>query len=244
VISNIGTVIPLEGGADVDEFFLTFEVLGGDSTPPPPAPGPVTIPDIPDPLPASDIGVRTFDEINATMASITGVDEQVVQTEYDVLRRQFPADEALESFLSAHQMAIAQLAIAYCSALVDDSVLRADFFFGSNKAASDIFFADEVVTAFTTDNKNTIVNALYDRIAGIPPVVGGADLLTAPSFADIEAELIGPNPDLNIPDPDNLFDRLAGTCVMGDLGCQADRTRTVVKSMCAATLGSAAMLVQ
>jgi hypothetical protein len=240
VISNIGTVIPLEGGADVDEFFLTFEVLGGASNPPP-TPGPVTIPDIPKPAQASDIGVRTFDEINATMASITRVDEQVVQTEYDVLRRQFPADEAMESFLSAHQMAIAQLAIAYCSALVDDPTLRFDFFGLSDS----LFFNVDVVTAFTAGNKTTIVDALYDRIVGIPPVGGGADLLTAPSLADVRAELIGPNPDVAIADPDNLFDRLTGSCAgAGDPTCQADRTRTVVKSMCAATLGSAAMLVQ
>jgi hypothetical protein len=250
-ISNIGTVIPLEGGADVDEFFLTFEVLGGANNPPP-APGPVTIPDIPAPAPASDIGVRTFDEINATMASITGVTEQSVSSTYDTLRRQFPSVETMEGFLSAHQMAIAQLAIAYCSALVDDSALRFGFFDFANATAGDAFFNAPVVTAFNTAagdsaEKNQIVTALYDRIAGIPPVGGGADLLTAPSLADVKAELIGPNPadPADIPDPDNLFDRLVGSCAgAGDAACQADRTRTVVKSMCSATLGSAAMLVQ
>ena len=236
VLSNIGTIIPLEGGADVDEFFLTFETLGGANNPPP-APGPVTIPDIPAPLPASDIGVRTFDEINATMATVTGVDEQVVRPEFDALRQQFPSDEALESFLSAHQMAIAQLAIAYCNALVDDSALRASFF-----GLGDSFFNADVVTAFTAGNKTIIVDALYDRMVGLQPVGGGADLLTAPSRTDVRAELIGPNPDPDILDPDNMFDRLAGLCPVG--ACSAVRTQTVVKSMCAATLGSAAMLVQ
>lgn len=243
VLSNIGTVIPLENGADADEFFLTFEVLGSDSNPPP-APGPVTIPDIPVPAQVSDIGVRTFDEINATMAAVTGVDEQAVQTEYDLLRRQFPAVEAMEGFLSAHQMAVAQLAIAYCAALVDDSALRFSFFNFANAAAGDGFFNAPVVTAFNTaagdsPEKNQIVDALYDRISGIQPVGGGADLLTAPLHADVKDELIGPV------NPDNLFEKLAGTCASPtDAGCLADRTRTVVKSMCAVTLGSAAMLVQ
>ncbi|GMQ83952.1 MAG: hypothetical protein BMS9Abin06_0699 [Gammaproteobacteria bacterium] len=243
VLSNIGTVIALEGGSDVDEFFLTFEVLG-DASNPPPAGGAVTIPDVPNPSPVSDIGVRTFDEINATMAAITGVSEQLVKTEFDILRRQFPAVEAIEGFLSAHQMAIAQLAIAYCSALVDDSALRAGFFNFANATAGDGFFNAPVVTAFNTAagdsaEKNQIVTALYDSIAGIPGT--GGDLTTAPARADVKAELIGPN-GVN---PNNLFERLAGTCAgSGDAGCQADRTRTVVKSMCAATLGSAAMLVQ
>jgi hypothetical protein len=244
VISNIGTVIPLEGGADVDEFFLTFEVLGGASNPPP-TPGPVTIPDVPTPAQASDIGVRTFDEINATMASITGVDEQLVKPKFDVLRRQFPSVEAIEGFLSAHQMAIAQLAIAYCNALVgyapgdintppgwvNDPALRASFF-----GLGDSFFNADVVTAFTAGNKTTIVNALYDRIAGIPGA--GGDLATAPTRAAVTAELIGPIGT----NPNNLFDKLAGSCPVG--ACSAVRTHTVVKSMCAATLGSAAMLVQ
>ncbi|HED19363.1 MAG TPA: LamG domain-containing protein, partial [Gammaproteobacteria bacterium] len=121
VLSNIGTVIPLENGADADEFFLTFETLGSAPSNPPPSPGPVIVPDVPAPLATSDIGVRTFDEIDATMAAVTGVSAQVVKPVFDVLRQQLPADEALESFLSAHQMAIAQLAIAYCSALVDNS---------------------------------------------------------------------------------------------------------------------------
>ncbi|MFQ5643008.1 MAG: LamG domain-containing protein, partial [Thiogranum sp.] len=229
-LSSIGTVIPLENGPDTDEFFLTFEVLGSASNLSPPE-APVPVPNVPVPAPASDIGVRTFDEINATMAATTGVDEQLVSTEFNTLRRQFPSVEAMEGFLSAHQMAIAQLAIAYCSALVEDPALRAGFFDFASTAAGDVFFNAPVVTAFDTAagdsaEKNQIVNALYDRIAGLPPVPGGADLLTAPTRADIKAELIGPN-DVNA---NNLFERLVGTCAApADAGCQADRTRTVVK---------------
>ncbi|VAW78308.1 FIG00702062: hypothetical protein [hydrothermal vent metagenome] len=238
-LSDIGTIIALEGGADADEFFLTFEVLGS-ATNPPPAEVLAPVPGVPAPAPASDIGIRTFDEINATMAAITGVSEQTVSSEFGLLRQQFPAVEALDGFLSAHQMGIAQLAIAYCNALVDSSTLRTSFF-----GLGDSFFTAPVVTAFTPPNKDQVVAALYNRIAGIQPVGGGADLATAPSNAAIVAELIGPNPDGAIADPDNLFDRLAGSCVNpGDAGCDAVRTRTVVKSMCAATLGSAAMLVQ
>ncbi|GMQ86977.1 MAG: hypothetical protein BMS9Abin08_0175 [Gammaproteobacteria bacterium] len=243
VLSRLGTIIALQNGQSGDEFFLTFEVLGNEANAFSEA-SPTTPPPLPTPALASDIGVRTFDEIDATMAAVTGVDELLVKSEFDVLRQQFPAVEAIEGFLSAHQMAIAQLAIAYCSALVEDSALRAGFFNFANAAAGDVFFNAPVVTAFNTAagdsaEKNQIVTALYDSIAGIPGA--GVDLTTAPARADVKAELIGPN-GVN---PNNLFERLAGTCAgSGDAGCQADRTRTVVKSMCAATLGSAAMLVQ
>ncbi|HHH42511.1 MAG TPA: LamG domain-containing protein [Gammaproteobacteria bacterium] len=244
-LSPIGTIIPLENGADTDEFFLTFEVLGGASNPPPPEVA-VPVPNVPAPAPASAIGVRTFDEINATMAAATGVSEQSVSSTFDTLRRQFPSVEDLQGFLSAHQMAVAQLAIAYCSAMVDDAALRAGFFNFGSTAAGDAFFTAPVVTAFNTAagdsaEKNRILDALYDRIVGIPSAGGGNELLSAPLRSELKAELIGPN-GVNA---NNLFEKLAGSCVNpGDAGCDAVRTRTVVKSMCAATLASAAMLVQ
>ena len=92
VLSSLGTVIPLEKGPDLDEFFLTFDVFGNDInvvtepaplTPPPPADG----------APVADIGVKTFDEINATMATITGVsrNQPAVKTTYALVRQQLPA---------------------------------------------------------------------------------------------------------------------------------------------------------
>ena len=71
-LSKVGTVIGLEKGPDDDEFFLTFDVLGDRrnvrTDPVPLAPAPP-----PDVLRPSDIGLRVFDEINATMSALTGV---------------------------------------------------------------------------------------------------------------------------------------------------------------------------
>ncbi|MGD2073719.1 MAG: LamG domain-containing protein [Gammaproteobacteria bacterium] len=234
VLSELGTVIALENGPDYDEFFLTFEVLGSntnvvtENSPllPPPVPGPGEV---------SDIGLRTFDEINATMAAITGVEPQRVRSEFESLRQQLPAVETIEGFLSAHQMAIAQLSIAYCHELVEDRVKRADFFGFADPASGDAFFNSAVATAFTAAAKDRITGALFERMSGLPGT--GAALGSAPTRAEIEAELIGPGP--------NLFDRLEQNCSL-DPGCNADadRTRAVVKAMCAATLGGAGMLVQ
>ena len=93
-------------GPDADEFFLTFESLGNNTnvvtepaplTPPPPANG-TTV---------SDIGVRTFDEINATMRQITGV-RRTTPTVSQHLRRRSSSScrrwRAPEGFLSSHQV--------------------------------------------------------------------------------------------------------------------------------------------
>ncbi|MGW8369682.1 MAG: LamG domain-containing protein, partial [Gammaproteobacteria bacterium] len=121
-LATLGTVIPLEKGPMADEFFLTFDRLGTTVYA---RPAPVT-PTAPSPVdlePASAIGVRTFDEINATMATITGVSPLQVDVEgtYDLVRQSLPAVATIEAVLASHQVAVAQLAIEYCNAAVDDT---------------------------------------------------------------------------------------------------------------------------
>jgi hypothetical protein len=238
-LSSLGTIIALENGPDSDEFFLTFEVLG-DQINVVTEVSPLTPPPLPVPDPVADIGVRTFDEINASMAAITGVDPQAVKTEFDVIRQQLPAVETIEAFLASHQMAIAQLGIAYCDALVEypDSSKRAAFLGFSDVASADAFFMSPAATAFSSGVKSQIAGAMFDRVMGLPG--SGAPLATAPSLTDLTSELIGPN-------PDNLFDRLAANCLLAtDPPCSPDAARTgaVVKAMCASVLSSAAVLVQ
>ncbi len=240
-LSNLGTILALENGPDNDEFFLTFEMLGDQNNVVTEV-SPLTPPPLPTPDPIADIGVRTFDEINAAMAAISTVDPQLVKAEFDVLRQQMPAVETIEAFLSAHQMAIAQLGIAYCDALVRDGSKRVDFFNFSDAASANSFFSSSVAAAFGSGDsaaKNQIVGALFDRIMGLPG--SGAPLASAPSLGDLKAELIGPT----ATNPDNLFDRLAASC-SGNPQCQPDaaRTQAVVKAMCGSVLSSAAMLVQ
>jgi hypothetical protein len=249
-LSDLGTVIALENGQDSDEFFLTFERLGDASndfvevspTPPPPLPTPPV---------TADIGVRTFDEINAAMAALTGVDEQLVKPQFDVLRQQLPAVETLEGFLSAHQMGIAQLAIAYCDNLVEDAGARSTFF------ARGFNFDMNVYDAFASNKQVDVIDDLYDRMIGIPR--SGVDLSQMPTRAEVQLELNNPvdGPDLDVTldpplpaTPDGLYDRLRFTDCSGSKpatvppACNDVRTRAIVKALCASTLSSAAMLVQ
>jgi hypothetical protein len=242
VLSNIGTVIALEKGADADEFFLTFEQFGSHTNVRTafvcnPIASCMTTPA--DGNPVSDIGLRVFNEINASMAAITGVDPTTasVQSTYDKIEQQLPPVETIDGFVSANQMAIAQLAIQYCDALVEDSGLR-NTFFGTSPIDFDT--NPDVATAFTPAGKDQIVNALYDHIVAYRTAGSGKTLTDMPSLSDIKAELIGPDPVVT-GYPGNLYDRLTASC---PAGCDQVRTRAITKAMCTSVLGSAAMLLQ
>ncbi len=119
VLSNIGTVIGLENGPLTDQFFLTFDQLGSHTnvvveqtpTAPPPALGPV----------AADVGLRTFAQVNATLSALTVVPttQSAVNATYLAVQQQLPSAPTLESFSSANQVGIAQLAIQYCNVMVN-----------------------------------------------------------------------------------------------------------------------------
>ncbi|MEO1037114.1 MAG: LamG domain-containing protein [Pseudomonadota bacterium] len=219
-LSTVGTIIGLEKGPDSDEFFLTFDQLGSNTfvrTIDPPV-----VVAASDGDPAAEIGVRTFDEINATMAVVTTVDPQDpnVLATYAGLRESLPAVDTLNAFLSSHQVVIAQLAIAYCDALVEDTGRRATYFPGFD-------FSAAPAVAFNGASRDIIIDALVNNAVG-------TGLATQPAYADLVAEL-GYAVD-NGNRPDNLIDRLIN-------GGNAD-TSGIVKGVCAAVVGSAATLVQ
>ncbi len=215
VLTTQGAVIARERGPEQDEFFLTFERLGDHSNvtlePVPLAPPPVDLP------PSPDVGLRTFEEIHATMATVTGVSptEPAVAATFDTVRQQLPTVEAIEGFLSAHQMAVAQLAIEYCNALIENPTLRADYFPGVDFNAS-------VTAVFGSPSaRDLVLDPLLDRMMG-------RGLASQPDPAEVKQEL------------NDLIDRL--TACGG--GCAAGRTKAVAKAVCSATLGSAVTLLQ
>ncbi|MCP5180082.1 MAG: LamG domain-containing protein [Pseudomonadales bacterium] len=174
LLSTQGTVIPLEKGPALDEFFLTFEQLGSSSNVVVEA-DPVAPPPPPDQPRSPALGIRTFAAIHATMSAMTGVpttQSQVANT-YDLVRRAMPALPALGGFISSQQMGVTQLAISYCSVLVDDTTARAAYFPGLN------FNAQPTV-------------ALADRSVLIDPLLAhmiGQNLSVQPDPADVTAEI-------------------------------------------------------
>jgi hypothetical protein len=173
-LSILGTTIPLEKGAALDEFFLTFELLGSstnvvveaDPTPPPP----------PADLPLSpEVGIRDFAEVNATMSLMTGIpvsDSNVAST-YNTVHQAMPVGTGISGFISSQQMGVTQMAIKYCSVLVDDTSRRATYFPGFP-------FGTSHTTAF--NDLTLVVDPLIDNMIG-------ANITTQPNLTTVRAEV-------------------------------------------------------
>ena len=217
-LSAIGTVIALEKGPEFDEFFLTFDVLGDrtnvrtDPMPLEPAPPP-------DVQRAADIGMRVFDEINATMSELTGISTQSpgVAATYDTVKQSLPTIETIDTFVSAHPVAMAQLAIQYCDALVRGRRARAP---RTSRAS----------TSTPRRRPPSVPQAAQAaRSCSTRWSAGWSTRRSRPirSWRDVRGEL------------DALITRLVAAAA-----ATAARTETIVKATCAALLGSAVTLVQ
>ncbi len=172
-LSNIGTIIGLEKGPQFDEFFLCFDQLGSNSkvcSTDPIAIQPASV----DKDRPADIGIRIFEDINATMAKTTTVspNQPDVKSTYLTLKQQLPTVENFDGFLASNQTGIAQLAIQYCDALVGDTSLRASYFPGFNFASN----------LSSTVDRDLVIDPLIVRIMG-------NGLTSQPAVAAVRTEM-------------------------------------------------------
>ncbi|MFI4865833.1 MAG: LamG domain-containing protein [Steroidobacterales bacterium] len=216
LLSPIGTVIPVENGPASDQFFLTFAHIGtlthAYSVPVPIAPTPVDLP------PSSDIGMRVFDEVNASMAKLTTVASTTpaVNSTYLTVETGLPTVFDIQSASSGAQIASAQLAMQYCQALVNDPTLAPAFFPGMNfNAAPSSAFA-------TTAGMDQVVQPLINHLIG-------QNVATQPAAAAVSTELY------------SLITDLSGC---GGGACPAGRTQTITMAACTAILSSATTLIK
>ncbi len=173
-ISSLGTVIPLEKGPALDEFFLTFEVLGSSTNvvveaSPTPQPPP---PDVPrDP----NVGIRNFAEINYTMSMMTGipVSNPDIMDTYNRVHQAMPVQTKLIGFISSQQMGITQLAIEYCNALVDDTTSRAAYW-------PNFDWNEGLTTAFNV--RSEVLDPLVANMVGL-------NINTQPDIVALEGEV-------------------------------------------------------
>jgi Concanavalin A-like lectin/glucanases superfamily len=222
LLSNVGAVIALQKGPSSDQFFLTFAQIGTNSRAytQPVLAVPALIPG----LPSADLGVRTYERLNQTMAKLTGVPTTtttVAQT-YAQVQSALPPVPDLTAFSAANQTAISQLAISYCAALVNTQSLRTAFFgSGFDPTQPGSYFSAPINQS---SNRDLVINALYQNI------VGGTittNLLTQPTFTSVQTEL------------DALI-----TSLTAAYPSTPNRAGVVTEAACAALLGSASSLIQ
>ena len=174
-LSLQGAVIPVGVSPEMDTFHLQFGELAGlvgttEAIAPPLPPPP--LPDVEEP----DLGVRSFSQVNDSMASLTGVDanDADVAALYAELRGTLPSTTNLLAFSSAQQIAIQRLAVGYCAEVVN------------NAAACDAFFGDCQIDA---NGKDAVADVLYDRFIG-------DNLANQPARAGVSAEIVSMIDDL------------------------------------------------
>jgi len=253
VISRLGSLVQLQQGVQVDDFFLSFEALGTETNAFVVAAP--TAPPAPADLPAqSDIGVRTFSEINATMSELTGVPtgNSNVLAKFTALKQQMPSSEDMSAFGPANIIAISQLAFEYCDRMVEDtSITSLCERTGTTISARQCMFgnfdftlAATTAAAFNNTDKTALADALYDRMIGVPAAALGSGLINAPTRAEIVGELVATSASGTY--PGNLVSRLITESCGVDLSCGAGQsgTKEIVKAMCTSALGSAGMLIQ
>ncbi len=233
-LSVLGAVLPLEQGPQDDEFFLTFDNLNGvtfsrDEDPMLVTADYIALPDDR----RSDVGIKTFDEIDATYAAITGVNRAtyqrggifLVDETFQELRQSLPTIEDISTFLSSNQVAVAQLAIQYCDAAVEDNTIWPGFNFGAAPG-----------TAFGIGSRDAFIEPLIARAVGHSS--SSVQLASQPNYAVVHSEVASYDSGGVGLRPDNLIDRLlVGKTLPSD-------TVAIAKGVCASVIGSAVTLVQ
>jgi len=161
------------------------------------------------------LGMRSFDQINETMAVVTGVNPTTaaIQTVYTTVRTQLPSSNDMKSFLASHQVGVSKLAVEYCDALMTNAALR-------DQTVAGFAFASAPNQAFAASGRSSLLSGLMNKFWGV-------DLADLPDTGEATAEL------------DSLITDLLAGENMGS----AVVTANVAKGVCTAVLSSASVMV-
>jgi hypothetical protein len=252
LLSNIGTIVAAELGANgtpPDQLFLTFERLD-QATPTKdysenfsPTPDPVSTTE------SSAVMIRSFEEINASMAKMLGIDRTLTTIGWDTnidgnafangtytkVIQALPGSSDVQTYVPSQQMAITQLAIEYCNTLIegdgDNSTPDPD---PSSVFTGITFSASSPQFAFTGAERDLVIDPLLERVFNVD---GGTELSTMPAAGAPGTPAVGTVRESLYRLMDDLNNTCSGTC-------DAARSKTIIKSTCAAALASAPMLLQ
>lgn len=215
VLSTQGTIIAAENGTANDEFFLSFGRIGEFSHVRVEASYPEQQVHA-ESSQSADVGLRTFAKVHASMSQLTGVPQQQTKVAgvYQTIIRQLPSDASIDTFISAQQMAVTQLGIAYCDAAIEDPSIRNQWFGAFN-------FTGAPSAVYAPAERASFIDLLLDRLQPRSPQN------SAPRAAT-ETEVSA------------LIDRLSAC----GASCSSDRSKTIAKAACTSVLASADLLVQ
>ncbi|MGK0499584.1 MAG: hypothetical protein ACJAYG_001226 [Oceanicoccus sp.] len=257
-LMSVGSIVPLENGPENDVFFLAFtEINGNNDQTPTPVVGSFVFNFASDVY--AQIGMRSFDEVNQSFSEITGVPvdnsavsaitNKTVSQTFGVVRRSLASVADFQTFMASHQMAVTQLAGAYCDALVEDTSLRAQIFTDgtvfdfsaavenvSNTSWSDQLIYPLIDKAYATGLEHSQPSRVVDAGTGD----GASDRI------DIHDELL----DLISDGDDDAINELSvdgkkdGLKFCATDPCPAGRTVEIVKAVCTTVLASAPAIVK
>jgi concanavalin A-like lectin/glucanase superfamily protein len=217
LLSNLGTVIPVDLGPGQDLFFLSFDQLASHVHAYVDPPVHVS-PPAPNNTPQPDFGIATFERVNNSLARITGVpiSNSVVAALYLSEQQSMAAQPLISAFVPSNQTAMSQLANGYCGQLLATASLR-DAFFGAGLDAS---LSSSAAGFFASGSNRAIVeHALVSNAVGSNVTTQAATAVT--NEVDALLQLIPTLPSY-------------GNATVS----------TATQAACAATLGSAAVMMQ
>ncbi|EWH09525.1 hypothetical protein DS2_11858 [Catenovulum agarivorans DS-2] len=226
-LSGQASLLAIEKGFTQDEFFLTFDKIA-EHTYARSEPAITEEQANTSSTEYSKIALRNFAEISASMSQLTGVSESTssVANLYQTIKRQLPNIESIDIFVSAQQMAITQLGIAYCDTALNDEQIRSNWF-------GTFDFTQSPTATYADANRTNFIDNLLSKL--MPLANADPQPLDQPSKSEVAAEI------------NNLIDRLSQCATNGANGsstCAADRSLTIAKASCTSVLASAATLLQ
>lgn len=266
-LQQAGSIVPLENGPDKDVFFLAFADINGNvdgrGTP---AVGSYAYNYRADPAVGQEsvlIGMRIFDEINQSFSWITGVpvDSSVpsaatgktVSQTFSSVRRSLPSQSDFQTYMASHQMAVMQLAAAYCDALVEDTGLSNVMFNGFDTSVAVESVANSTWSSRVID---PLINKVYATGLESQPnrPDDGNDTDDRDDYDDLHAALLtlivepadrDNEPGIGVDMRRKYLDGKAdGLKYCTTNPCPAGRTAEVVKAVCTAVLSSAPATVK
>ncbi|MEJ2449707.1 MAG: LamG domain-containing protein, partial [Gammaproteobacteria bacterium] len=276
LLSSQGAVIAMQngprgnGGLAPDMIFLTFDAINDAAKPHTivstsslTSPTPTVHPVVND-----NILVHSFEEIDATLAKLTGIPRTDIASTYASVIQSLPSTHDAGSYNSANQMAVTQLAISYCSTMVNNQETADTNGRNNNKFFPNITFnkTNQTITStsgvnqqglsFTADDVNDIVQPLISHLMNVEynGTAAAKTLSFMPVYSQVQsylADLInggtintsaGPITVQGLA-PTTVSNNSPAPCGQGTSYCSYARSIQIIKATCTAAVASAPMLL-